>query len=124
MQIETHPFNQQNQLVKMMQDNNIQAQAWSPLIEGRNNIFDNKTLSSIGKKYQKTVPQIILRWLIERNIAVVPKSIHENHLKQNLDVFDFSLSDKEMTEIAELNKDQSISPRLHDPDFIKTLSNF
>lgn len=124
MQIETHPFNQQNQLVKIMKDNQIQAQAWSPLAQGSEHLFQNKDLIEIATSHHRTVAQVILRWLIQRHISVVAKSVHPERLQENLSIFDFSLTAAEMKQIANLNRDQSINPQLHNPNFVKVLSSF
>lgn len=102
-QIELHPFYQQADAVTYMKEHNIQPMAWGPLDEGRNNIFKHPVLSKIGEKYGKTAAQVALRWNIDRGVVIIPKSIHEERMKQNFDLFDFKLSDEDMAEMAKLD---------------------
>lgn len=102
-QIELHPFYQQEDALDYMKEHNIQPMAWGPLDEGRNNIFKHPVLSKIGEKYGKTAAQVALRWNIDRGVVVIPKSVHEERMKQNFDLFDFKLSDEDMKEIAKLD---------------------
>lgn len=103
-QIEVNPWFQQKNDVKYFQGRNIAVEAWAPFAEGKNNIFSNETLKSIGEKYHKTVGQVILRWLIQRSIVVIPKSVHDERQKENIDIFDFELSQDDMKKIAGLDK--------------------
>lgn len=102
-QIETHAFFQQEAAKQNLKKLNIQMEAWSPLAEGRNTIFCNKTLQEIGKKYNKTVAQVSLRWNYQRGIIVIPRTSKKYHMMENLDIFDFALDDTDMQKIASLD---------------------
>ena len=102
-QIEIHPFHQQELAIRAMKDFNVQPQAWGPLFEGQRDIFRNKLLTKIGVKYGKTAAQVILRWHIQRGVAVIPKSTCRERMAENFNVWDFALTDKEMAEIAKLD---------------------
>ncbi len=102
-QIELHPFFQREADLKYMRENGIQPMAWGPLDEGRNNIFRHPVLTKIGEKYGKTAAQVALRWNIDRGVVIIPKSVHEERMQQNIDLFDFKLSDEDMQEIAKLD---------------------
>lgn len=106
-QIEVNPWNQQLEPVKFMQDNDIQPEAWAPYAEGKHDIFKNPTLTAIGAKYNKSVGQVILRWLTQRGIVAIPKSVHKNRMVENFSIFDFKLSDDDMAKIAGLDKKES-----------------
>lgn len=95
-QIEIHPFYQQKDAIKMMKSYNVQPMAWGPFAEGKNNIFTHPVIQQIGQKYHKSVPQIILRWLIQQEIIAIPKSIHLERIQENYDVQDFTLNDSEI----------------------------
>lgn len=102
-QIEIHPFHQQTSAIRAMKDFGIQPQAWGPLSEGQRDIFRNKFLMKIGGRYGKTAAQVILRWHIQRGVAVIPKSVHRERMAENFNVWDFALTDKDMAEIAKLD---------------------
>ncbi len=102
-QVETHPFNQQVEAQKWMEKYGVQIEAWAPLAECRNGLLENPVLAEIGKKYGKTVAQVILRWELQRGIVIIPKSTHIERMKENLNVFDFALTDEDMQKIAELD---------------------
>lgn len=121
-QIETHPFQQQIENQKFLQDNNVQIQSWGPFAEGRNDIFKNELLAAIGKKYNKSIAQVILRWLTQRGIIVIPKSVKKERMAENFNVFDFELSDEEMQTIATLDTNQSLFFDHRDPNMVKWLS--
>lgn len=106
-QIETHPFCQQIEPHKILKDENIQHQSWGPFAEGKEGIFENELLKSIGKKYNKSIAQVILRWLIQRDIVAIPKSVKIERMVENINIFDFELSDEDMSKIATLDKNQS-----------------
>ncbi|QES88414.1 aldo/keto reductase [Rhizosphaericola mali] len=106
-QIETHPFNQRDEDQKVMQKYGVQQESWAPFAEGKHNFFENEELSSIGKKYGKSVAQVTLRWMIQRDIVVIPKSITPSRIKQNFDVFDFELTEDEMNQIKGINLNES-----------------
>lgn len=121
-QIETHPFNQQIAAASFLKENKIQHQAWSPLAEGKNNIFQNQVLAAIAGKYKKTVVQVILRWLIQREIVPLPKSVHKERIIENINVFDFKLTADDMKAIAALDTGKSIFFDPSDPAMVKWLS--
>lgn len=102
-QIELHPFFQREADLKYLRENDIRPMAWGPLDEGRNNIFRHPVLSKIGEKYGKSPAQVALRWNIDRGVIVIPKSVHVERMKQNIDLFDFRLSEEDMKEIAKLD---------------------
>ena len=106
-QIETHPFHQQVETQKFLQENNVQIESWGPFAEGKNDIFHNDVLRSIGGKYGKTVAQVILRWLTQRGVVAIPKSVRKERIAENFDVFDFELSAEDMAAIATLDTGQS-----------------
>ncbi|MBC3535692.1 aldo/keto reductase [Megasphaera hominis] len=102
-QIELHPFFQREEELEILKEYGIAAQAWAPFAEGMNGMFTNPVLVEIGKKYNKTAAQVVLRWNIERNVSVIPKSVHKNRMEQNLAIWDFSLSEEDMQKIATLD---------------------
>ena len=101
-QIETHPFHQQVETQRFLQEQGVQIESWGPFAEGRNNLFGNELLLSVGGKYGKSVAQVVLRWLIQRGVVVIPKSVRRERIVENFDVFDFELSDEEMRRITSL----------------------
>lgn len=113
-QVETHVFDQQIEPQKIMQEFGTHIMSWGPLAEGRNNFFSNALLSEIGKKYGKTVPQVALRWLLQRGVIIIPKSTHKNRMAENISIFDFSLSDDDMAAIATLDTGKSLFFDHHD----------
>ena len=123
-QIELHPFFQKVDEQKINNDLGIVVQSWASFAEGQNSIFTNKVLKSIGEKYGKTTAQVILRWLIERNIAVIPKTTRLERMKENFAVFDFKLTQEDRAKIAKLDtgKTQFIDHR--DPERVKWLANY
>jgi diketogulonate reductase-like aldo/keto reductase len=118
-QIETHPFNQQIESAKYMKDHNVQIEAWGPLAEGKNNIFHNEVLVAIAEKYNKSVAQVILRWLTQRGVVVIPKSVRKERIIENFHIFDFKLSQEDMKRIATIDKKQSLYPSRRDPEQAK-----
>ncbi|MBO0441738.1 aldo/keto reductase [Candidatus Enterococcus ikei] len=110
-QIEIHPTLTQEPLRKFLADHNIAAEAWSPLGQGK--ILEDPTLVEIGKKYDKTAAQVIIRWHLQSDIIVIPKSVHQDRIKQNFDVYDFSLTKDDMQRIDQLNTNERLGP---DPD--------
>jgi 2,5-diketo-D-gluconate reductase A len=118
-QIETHPFNQQVETQKFLEDNSIQIESWGPFAEGRNNLFRNDLLLSIGSKYGKSVAQIVLRWLIQRGIVAIPKSVRKERIQENFNIFDFELSPDDMSEIAALDKKTTSFFDHRDPEIVK-----
>lgn len=118
-QVETHVFDQQIQAQKYMEEYGCHIMSWAPFAEGRNQFFTNPVLEKIGKKYGKTVAQVALRWLIQRGVIIIPKSVHIERMKQNLEIFDFTLSGDDMVEIARLDTGKSLFFDHHDPDVVK-----
>lgn len=106
-QIEVNPWCQQKHDVKFIQDEGIRAEAWAPFAEGKQEIFTNPTIAAIAEKYGKTNGQVILRWLLQRGITVIPKSVHQKRMAENIDVFDFELSADDMQQIATLDQKKS-----------------
>src|SRR5215213_8934535 len=120
-QIETHPFNQQVETQKFLQANGVQHEAWAPFAEGQHNIFENELLLFLAGKYQKTVAQIILRWLTQRGIVAIPKSVRKERIEENFDVFDVELSPEDMEAIATLDRKESSFFDHRDPAMVKAL---
>ena len=121
-QVETHVFNQQRQAQEIMKEYGTQIMSWGPFAEGRNDFFSNPVLKAIGEKYGKSVAQAALRFLIQRGVVVIPKSTHRERMEQNLDVFDFSLSDEDMDAIGKLDKGESLFFSHYAPDTVKFLT--
>lgn len=107
-QVETNPLNQQIEAQKNMEKNNVQIEAWAPFGEGRNNLFDNPTIQAIGEKYGKSVAQVILRWLTQRNVVALAKSANEERMKENFNIFDFKLTEEDMAVIQALDTGKSL----------------
>ncbi len=120
-QIETHPFHQQIVTQKFLQENNVQMESWGPFAEGKNNIFHNELLLSTGKKYNKSVAQVILRWLIQRGVVAIPKSIRKERMKENFNIFDFELSAEDMEAIKALDTKTTLFFDHRDPAMVKWL---
>ena len=118
-QVETHVFDQQTEPMKYMEEFGCHIMAWAPLAEGRNGFFTNPVLEAIGKKCGKSVAQVALRWLNQRGVIIIPKSVHIERMEQNLDIFDFTLSDEDMAEIACLDTGKSLFFDHHDPEVVK-----
>lgn len=127
-QIELHPYYQQADRVKWLQAHNIVVESWGPFVNGQGNIFTNPVLTKIAEDHSKTVAQIILAWLLQRNIVIIPKSAHEQRMQQNLAVADIHLSDAEMKSIASLDQqhsafDWNIMDNFDNPAMIKVLND-
>ena len=120
-QIETHPFNQQLETQKFLQENKVQIESWGPFAEGKNNIFANELLHSIAGKYNKTVAQTILRWLTQRGVVVIPKSVRKERIVENFNIFDFELSQEDMAAIVALDMKVSSFFDHRDPKVVKRL---
>ena len=123
-QVETHVFNQQRQPQEIMKEYGTQIMSWGPFAEGRNNFFTNPVLKAIGEKYGKSVAQTALRFLIQRDVVVIPKSTHKERMEQNLDVFDFFLSAEDMATIGKLDKGESLFFSHYAPETVKWLTSF
>jgi diketogulonate reductase-like aldo/keto reductase len=118
-QIETHPFYQRHEDQQFLEENGVQHESWAPFAEGKNNTFSNELLVSIGDKYDKSAAQVVLRWLIQRGVVVIPKTVNKDRMKQNISVFDFELSDEDMKSIQSLDIKESQFFDHRDPEMIK-----
>ncbi|CZQ95826.1 aldo/keto reductase subgroup [Trichococcus palustris] len=121
-QIEINPFNQQVKNIEALKAEGIMPEAWAPFAEGKNDIFNNEVLVAIGKKYNKSVAQVITRWLVEQDIVVLAKSTKPERMAENLDVFDFALTDEDKAQIATLNEGESQFFSHSDPNMIKWMA--
>jgi 2,5-diketo-D-gluconate reductase A len=121
-QIETNPFCQQIESQKFLEENKVQIESWGPFAEGKNNIFQNDLLLSLAAKYRKTVAQIILRWLTQRGVVAIPKSVRKERIAENFDVFGFALSPEDMDAIAALDTGESMFFDHRDPRMVRFLS--
>ena len=120
-QIETHPFHQQIETQQFLQENNVQIESWGPFAEGKNNIFHNELIASIGKKYNRTIAQVILRWLTQRGIVAIPKSVRKERMEENFNIFDFELKAEDMEAIKTLDTKTSSFFDHRDPAMVKWL---
>ena len=123
-QVETHVFNQQVKAQEIMKKYGTQIMSWGPFAEGRNNYFSNPVLTEIGMKYGKSVAQVALRYLLQREVVLIPKSTRIERMRQNFDIFDFTLSDEDMTAIATLDKGESLFFSHYEPDTVNFLLSF
>jgi diketogulonate reductase-like aldo/keto reductase len=120
-QIETHPFLQQLETQKFLEEQGIQIESWAPFAEGKNELFSNKLLQSIGDKYNKSIAQVVLRWLTQRGVVAIPKSVHKDRIQQNFEIFDFKLSKEEILIIESLDLKKSSFFDHRDPAMVKWL---
>ena len=120
-QVETHPFCQQTEAAAVMASEGVQIESWAPFAEGRNNLFGNETLVSLAAKYRKSVAQVVLRWLIQRGVVVIPKSVRPERMAENIAVFDFHLAPEDMDLIATLDTRRSCFLSHRDPETVKWL---
>ena len=120
-QVELHPFFQQSDALSLMQEYEVQPEAWGPFAEGKHGIFTHPVLTEIGAKYGKSAAQVALRWNVQRGVVVIPKSTHRNRMEQNFDIWNFSLTDEEMAAIAPLDIGHSEIVNHFDPNFVKAL---
>lgn len=118
-QVETHVLNQQTEAKKWMEKYEVQIEAWAPFGEGRGGLFENPVLTAIGERYGKSAAQVMLRWNIQRGVIVLPKSTHIERMEQNFNVFDFALSDEDMTTIAALDTQTSSFFSHYDPNMVE-----
>ncbi|MDC4241342.1 aldo/keto reductase [Clostridium tertium] len=118
-QVETHPFNQQVRAKEIMDKYGVQIESWAPFAEGRNNIFTNKTLKEVGDKYNKSIAQVALKYLIQRGVIVILKSVHKERMIENFNIFDFKLDDYDMKKIVKLDKAKSAFFSYYDPDVVE-----
>jgi 2,5-diketo-D-gluconate reductase A len=122
-QIETHPFFQQIDTQKFLAENKVQMESWGPFAEGRNNLFQNELLLSVASKYRKSIAQVVIRWLMQRGVVAIPKSVKEERIKENFDVFNFELSAQDMEAIATLDLKTSSFFDHRDPEIIKWMGS-
>jgi diketogulonate reductase-like aldo/keto reductase len=120
-QIETHPFYQRKEAHKFLKEEGVQHESWGPFAEGKNDIFNNEILTAIGKKYDKTAAQVILRWLIQRDVVVIPKTVHQARMEENFNVFDFELSVEDIEKISELDTGETLFFSHRDPEMVERL---
>lgn len=120
-QVELHPFFVQEKAIENMRHYNVVPQAWAPLAEGRHGIFTDPELTAIGKKYGKSAAQVALRWNAQRGVSIIPKSTHVERMQQNLDIWDFSLTEEEMKTIAAKDLGHSEIINHYDPDLVRAL---
>ncbi|QRY65566.1 aldo/keto reductase (plasmid) [Ensifer sp. PDNC004] len=120
-QIEIHPFHHQDDAQKILQEYGVQPEAWGPFSEGKNGLFTNELLQSIGKKHGKSVAQVVLRWLIQRNILAIPKSVRKERMAENFSVFDFELDQDDVASISALDQKTSSFFDHRDPEKVKWL---
>jgi diketogulonate reductase-like aldo/keto reductase len=118
-QIETHPFNQHIETQKFLTENKVQIESWGPFAEGKNDIFKNELLAFIGKKYNKSIAQVILRWLTQRGVVVIPKSVRKERIVENFNIFDFKLGAEDMAAISTLDTGKSLFFDHRDPAIVK-----
>ncbi|PZD96559.1 aldo/keto reductase [Paenibacillus sambharensis] len=123
-QIETHPFYQQTESGAFMKEQGVQHQSWAPFAEGRGNMFGNELLTSIAKKHNKSVAQIVLRWLVQREVVVIPKSVRKERIVENFNIFDFELSADDMGQISTLDTRESLFLSYHDPAVAKMMGSW
>ena len=121
-QVETNPFCQQVSCQKLMREWGVQIESWAPFAEGRNGLFSNPALSGIAEKYGRSVAQVVLRWLVQRGVVAIPKSVRKERIAENFDVFSFSLDDSDMSAIAALDTGKSCFLDHRDPATVKWLS--
>ncbi|MCW2788360.1 MAG: 2,5-diketo-D-gluconic acid reductase, partial [Aeromicrobium sp.] len=122
-QIETHPFHQREADQALMRERGVQIESWGPFAEGRNNLFTDPVLGAIGQTYDKSVAQVVLRWLVQREVVAIPKSVRPDRMAENLDIFDFSLSDDDMARIATLEDGSSQFFDHRDPAMVSWLGS-
>ncbi|BFT69512.1 aldo/keto reductase [Paenibacillus sp. P36] len=120
-QVETHPFYQQTESAAFMKEQGVKHQSWAPFAEGLNNMFGNELLVSIAEKHNKSVAQVVLRWLVQHEVVVIPKSVRKERIIENFDIFDFDLSTDDIEQISTLDTQKSLFLSYHDPKFAKML---
>lgn len=123
-QVETHPFYQQIESAAFMKEQGVQHQSWAPFAEGLNNMFSNEVLASIATKHNKSVAQVVLRWLVQREVVVIPKSVKKERIIENFDIFDFELSADDIEQIAALDTRESLFLSYRDPEVAKMMGNW
>lgn len=123
-QIEINPFHQQEESIAFMAEQNIQAEAWAPFAEGRNNLFKNELLQNIADKYSKIIGQVVLRWVVQKGVVALAKTVNKERMKENIDIFDFELNSEDMDKIARLETATSSFFSHRDPQMVKALSEY
>jgi 2,5-diketo-D-gluconate reductase A len=122
-QVEVHPFYQQNEYAKFMKEHHVQMESWGPLMQGKHNVFQNEVLHSIAERHQKTVAQVILRWMTQRGVVAIPKSVRKERILENFNIFDFELTQEDFEKIATLDTKQSLYPQSNRPETIQWLAD-
>lgn len=122
-QIETHPFTQQVESAKFMKENNVQIESWGPFAQGKHNVFQNEVLVSLAEKHNKSVSQVILRWLTQREVVVIPKSVRKERIIENFNIFDFELSKEDMETIATLDTKKHLIFDHNNPENVRMIGN-
>lgn len=117
----THPFHQQTETQKFLEENNVQIESWGPFAEEKNGLFHNELLQSIGQKYNKSIAQVVVRWLTQRGVVAIPKSVRKVRMAENLDIFDFQLTAEDMDAIKTLDTHTSSFFDHRDPAMVKWL---
>lgn len=120
-QVETHPFYQQKESAAFMKEQGVQHESWAPFAEGRNNMFSNEVLTSIAEKHNKSVAQVVLRWLVQREVVTIPKSVRKERIVENFDIFDFELSLEDIEKISALDKGESLFGSHQDPKIVRSI---
>ncbi|OAZ69429.1 2,5-didehydrogluconate reductase (2-dehydro-L-gulonate-forming) [Bacillus siamensis] len=120
-QVETHPFYQQKESAAFMKEQGVQHESWAPFAEGRNNMFSNEVLTSIAEKHNKSVAQVVLRWLVQREVVTIPKSVRKERIVENFDIFDFELSLEDIEKISTLDKGESLFGSHQDPKIVRSI---
>ncbi|WP_052586316.1 aldo/keto reductase [Bacillus velezensis] len=120
-QVETHPFCQQKESAAFMKEQGVQHESWAPFAEGRNNMFSNGVLTSIAEKHNKSVAQVVLRWLVQREVVTIPKSVRKERIVENFDIFDFELSLEDIEKISTLDKGESLFGSHRGPEIVKSI---
>ncbi len=120
-QIEAHPYTPQTEAIRIMQELGVQAEAWGPLAEGRNGLFTDDILIGIGRKYNKSAAQVVLRWHLQHGIVAIPKSVHRQRMEENFNIEDFMLTPEDMTAIASMNTGYNTILDLHAPEEVQRL---
>ncbi|CAM3605273.1 aldo/keto reductase [Paenibacillus lupini] len=123
-QVETHPFYHQIESAAFMKEQGVQHQSWAPLAEGLNNLFGNEVLTSIAEKHNKSVAQVVLRWLVQHGVVVIPKSVKKERIIENFNIFDFELSTGDIEQISTLDTQKSLFLSYHDPEVAKMMGNW
>lgn len=123
-QIETHPFYHQTESAALMKELGVQHQSWAPFAEGLNNLFGNEVLAQIADRHNKSVAQVALRWLVQRGVVAIPKSVRKERIVENIDIFDFELSADDIEQISALDKRKSLFLSYRDPEVAKMMGNW